>query len=202
MNAQSAETQWLTTTSALLAALREPDNQTIWLGFDARYRGVIERFARRLGLDADDATDIAQQTLAEFARDHRAGKYDPNRGRLSAWIIGIARNRAIDLLRSRGRRRGHRGSSALLDVPDAELTRIWEQERDQTILDQALGELARRSRMNQRTLRVFERVAIHGDAPANVAEVHGLSVDEVYRVKNRVTKQLRAIVARLEREYE
>jgi RNA polymerase sigma-70 factor (ECF subfamily) len=202
VESQVLQTQNVTTTSVLLASLREARNRTAWLDFDARYRRIIEGFARRLGLDEHDAADVAQQTLVEFARDYQAGRYDRAKGRLSAWIMGIARHRAVDLQRATGRRKQQRGTSALLDVAERELTRIWDTERDQTVFDRALAELRENSRTSPRTMRVFELVAIRGVPAADVAEQCELSVDEVYRVKNRVTKRLREIVARLSCEYE
>ncbi len=201
MDSQATPFQWVTTTSALLAALRTPDNQTIWVGFDQRYRGILERFAQRLGLGSDDAADVAQQTLVEFARDFRAGKYQRDRGRLSAWIVGIARHRAIDALRAR-QRRPVRGSSALPDQPDDQAVDIWEEEQAQEILRRAFEQLRGNTRHTPRTLAVFEQVAIRGTPPGEVAATFDLCVDEVYRIKNRVTGQLRAVYQRIAREYE
>ena len=191
-----------TTTSALLDALRSPDNHEVWWEFDRRYRPIVERFGMRLGLAAEDAADVAQQTLVEFSRDYAAGRYERERGRLRAWIIGIARHRALDLLRSRAKRRRQRGSSALVGLPEPELEHIWDEEREQAIFDRALQELWEHSRAAPRTLAVFKHVAIQGESPAEVARRFELSVDEVYRVKNRMTGRLRELVERLREEYE
>jgi RNA polymerase sigma-70 factor (ECF subfamily) len=49
-----------------------------------------------------DAEDVAAEAWSQIARDHRSfrGDYDKFRG----WASAIARNRAIDFLRHRGRR--------------------------------------------------------------------------------------------------
>ena len=98
-----------TTTTQLLEALFGPGEEAVWREFDARYRPIIFAFARELGVAAEDAADVAQQTLTEFLRDYRAGKYDRRRGRLRAWIIGIARHRVLDTLRQRTRNQAVRG---------------------------------------------------------------------------------------------
>ena len=62
---------WRTTT-ALLDGLFDSANQSIWREFDARYRPILMAFARRLGLNRDNAADVTQETLACFVRDYRA----------------------------------------------------------------------------------------------------------------------------------
>ena len=75
----------------------------------------------------EDAADVAQETLTDFLRDYRAGKYDRRRGRLRSWISGIARHRVLDTLRQRARNQATRGESAFDELPDdARLTAIWD----------------------------------------------------------------------------
>lgn len=187
-----------TTTTLLLEALHEPSNETVWQEFDARYRPILVGLARQLGIQPDDAEEVAQETLTQFVRDYRAGKYDPSKGRLSAWIIAIARHRVLDMHRARGKRRKWRGDSALSHLPDEEqLTRIWDAERDRVIFEQALAELREKSNVSTTTLRAFEMYALEGTPVETVARECGLTVAEVYRVKNRLTKRLREIVSRL-----
>jgi len=192
---------WITTT-AMLAALDDPANQTVWVSFDARYRPLVFALARKLGLQDEDAADVAQQTLAEFVRAYRAGQYDRTRGRLSRWIIGIARNQICDLHRARKRRRERRGDSALANMPaDEELDRMWESERQRVIRDLAWQELRRSARTQEKTLRAFELFTLQELPVERVAAECGLSTDEVYRIKYRITNRLREIVKRLTDAY-
>ena len=48
-----------TTTTVLLEGLLDSGNEAVWREFDARYRPIIVGFARTLGLDPDDAADVA-----------------------------------------------------------------------------------------------------------------------------------------------
>jgi RNA polymerase sigma factor (sigma-70 family) len=186
----------------LLNDLRTFGNQTVWSDFDARYRRIIAGFARRFGLDAELADEVAQVTLSEFARDYRRGRYDRRRGRLSTWIIGIARHRIIDVQRARGRRAGGRGSSAIVQLPDEhELTQAWQQERDQAIFDRAMQRLRAATRTKQNNMTVFERVALQGESPAIVAQELGIAIDQIYRIKNRIIERLRRLVTQVEQEY-
>src|SRR5207248_1631903 len=143
----------LRTTTVMLERLLDPADEAIWHEFDTHFRPVIESVARRVGLDAADAADVAQETLAQFVRDYRAGKYDRQRGRLRAWITGIAQHRILDLQRRRATRREQRGSSAIVELPDQDcLAEYWETECRQQILCHAMQELGRTSKVSPRTI--------------------------------------------------
>lgn len=186
------------TSTQLVEQLRDPGNAQAWGGFDQRYRPILEGFGRALGLTPDEAAELAQQTLVEFAAAYRAGKYDRGRGRLSSWLIGIARNLACDMHRRRGARRAA-GELALLEVPaelpdDAHLTRVWAKQRESAILAEAMAILRDSQRLEAHTMRAFELFVVRGVPAQAVAAECGISVDSVYVIKNRLTARLREIV--------
>ena len=193
------------TTTKLLDALREASNEPIWTQFDARYRPVIAGLARRLGLDATDADDVAQQTLAEFVKAYRDGRYDRTKGRLSSWILGIARHTSLGALRAR-RRPGAGGGPDIEDnadiVEESELRSIWDQERDREILMRALGTLRGESASDPKNLQAFELTALRGMPAAQVASQCSMSVEQVYVAKSRMTKRLRGIVEQMTAAFE
>jgi RNA polymerase sigma factor (sigma-70 family) len=191
-----------TTTTLLLQSLHDRNNDDVWREFDARYRSILIGFARNLGLNEEDAHEVAQQTLSEFVRDFTAGKYDRQRGRLRSWIIGIAHHRVADLCRHRAKRRPARGESAMVDLSDTNtLTQSWELAQQRTIFERAFKELQETSRMAKTTIQAFEMVAIRAIPPEIVAQECGISTAEVYVAKTRVTSKLREIVARLTEQY-
>ena len=191
-----------TTNTILLDGLVDPANDAVWREFDDRYRPVIEAFAVKLGLRPEDAADAAQETMVQFARDYRAGRYDRERGRLRSWIFGIARHRVLDAQRARARRRERRGESALSDVQGSDdFERIWDDQWRKALLRTALDELRAGPRLEPRTLRAFELVALRGVAAAEAAREIGMSIDEIYVAKSRVLKRLRQIVSELEQNW-
>lgn len=190
------------TTTQLIADLQNPSNAAAWCDFDGRYRPVLQRFALRLGFSANDADELAQQAISEFCRAFRDGLYQRERGRLRAWLIGIARNVAFSMRRNRGAVRIG-GNSVLEDMADEPgLTRIWEQEREQAISAQAMALLRESTRTDDATIRAFELYAIRGLPVEEVAQGCGLSIDSVYTIKNRLTKRLREIVCQLTTAYD
>jgi RNA polymerase sigma factor (sigma-70 family) len=156
-----------------------------------------------LGLSAEDAADVAQDTLAGFVEQYRAGKYDRGRGRLRAWLIGMVKSHTALLKRAHARRRERRGASVLAHLADGAgledaLHDAWEQERKMSLLRQALIELKAQTRTSEKTLRAFELYVIKGKQAQAVAEELGLTPRDVYMAKNRVAERLRDIVARLD----
>lgn len=191
----------------MIEDLRSPENAAAWERFDARYRPVLAGFGRHLGLSPDDAAELAQRAMAEFSAAYLAGRYERGKGRLSAWLIGIARNIASEMRRPRGPGRRIGGDTAAADVPapvpdGPGLTRLWEREREQAILHEAMSILRASTKIEPHTLRAFERSAVRGVPPEAVAAECGLSVEAVYVVKNRLTKRLREIVRELTAAYD
>src|SRR5262245_16803510 len=64
-----------------------------------RYGGLIFTLALRIVGDPELAREVLQDTFLRCWDGRDA--FDPERGRVPWWLMGIARNRAIDLLRSR-----------------------------------------------------------------------------------------------------
>ena len=78
----------------------EGDECALRQAYDA-WAGMVLAICRRMLPSEADAEDVVAQTFAEAwgARE----RFDPGRGRLPGWLAGIARNRAMDRLRSLGR---------------------------------------------------------------------------------------------------
>jgi RNA polymerase sigma-70 factor (ECF subfamily) len=70
-----------------------------------RYGGSCYRLARRILSDAHLAEDVVQQV---FLALWQGTGYDPSRGALSTWLLGITHHKAVDMVRSEERRRAER----------------------------------------------------------------------------------------------
>jgi RNA polymerase sigma-70 factor, ECF subfamily len=181
----------------LLESLKDPEQAAVWNEFDSRFRPLLTAFAVRLGLNIGEAEEVAQDTLVEFVNAYRGGKYDRTRGRLSSWIISIAQHRISHRRRAAGSAAARRGDSALQELGDSSrMTAVWEGEQRRLILIRAM-EILREGRTLEPTLRAFDLFAVRGVPAEEVARECGMTVDEVYTAKNRVTGRLRAIVADL-----
>lgn len=82
----------------LLRRMRLGDESALEVLY-VRYGGLVYTLALRIVGDPELAREVLQDTFLR-SWDGREG-YDPQRGRVPWWLMGIARNRAVDLLRSR-----------------------------------------------------------------------------------------------------
>lgn len=67
-----------------------------------RYGGVLYAVAYRVVGGRADAEDVVVEAFAQAWRD--AARFEASRGSVVAWLIMIARSRALDVVRARGRR--------------------------------------------------------------------------------------------------
>lgn len=190
------------TTTALLKGLHDPTNQQAWADLDARCRPIMLGVARRLGLTDAETEDVVQITLLNFVETYRAGKYQRERGRLSAFLITILRSRAIDARRQAvNRREAPAPVEAVERFSESDIERLWLDERQHQILRQALDEM-RNDGADERMLSAFELFGVRGTSIAEVTDRLNMTRDEVYNAKYRVTQRLQPIVARLDDLYE
>lgn len=194
----------LTTTSTLLLdGLRDAGNARDWGEFDRRYRPILINVARRMGVGEHEAADLAQETMVDFLKSYREGRYKREEGRLRSWLLGIQRRKLIDLRRKKARRGLERGESAIdAEVTEEEMLKTWVEERRSRLLADAVESLREESKTDDRTVDAFELVAIRGMRASAVAEQLGMTVDDVYAAKSRCLKRVRAIIERLETAYD
>ena len=79
-----------------------------------RYGDIVYSVSLRVVGDTQLAEDITQEVFLRLWR--RPDLFDESRGRFLTWLLSVARNRAIDELRSRVRRHGHEAPSATAEA--------------------------------------------------------------------------------------
>jgi RNA polymerase sigma-70 factor, ECF subfamily len=182
------------TATALLDGLFNLSDREAWSEFDRRYRPIVLAVARKLGLDDADAADAAQETIFQFVRDYRAGRFDRSRGRLRDWIAGIARHRIADIHRRASARGVRLGESAFDQaIDDRSLEEYWEQACRQEMILHAFEEV-RRTATGEKSLAVFDLLFVRQLSPGQVAAQMGVTVQEVYVHKSRLAAKLRRLV--------
>lgn len=88
----------------LLAAIADGSEDALRAFYD-RYSGLVFTVALRLMNDREAASEVVQDVFLRCWE--RAATFEPSRGKPRAWLLTIARNRAIDVLRTRHGRDEH-----------------------------------------------------------------------------------------------
>ncbi|MEO1616515.1 MAG: sigma-70 family RNA polymerase sigma factor [Planctomycetota bacterium] len=88
---------------SLIIRLRNPRDAAAWESFVDLYGNLIRQVALKLGVDADEAADIAQETLLSVSR--AIDRFEPREGEFAfrGWLAKIARNQTLQTLRRRRR---------------------------------------------------------------------------------------------------
>jgi len=84
------------------------ESRALELIYDRYSRGVYSLALRLLG-DTAAAEEVVQETFLKLWR--QPGAYQPGRGRLLPWLLGVAHHHAVDMLRRRQLEQRHRASA-------------------------------------------------------------------------------------------
>src|SRR5687767_353756 len=85
----------------LVQLLKKQDQQAFSYLYD-NYSGALLGIINQIIPDRETANDVLQEVFINIW--NKNGLYDPSKGRLFTWMLNIARNAAIDKIRSRGYR--------------------------------------------------------------------------------------------------
>jgi len=85
----------------LVALLNQQDNDAFNYLYD-HYSGALFTIVNQIVPDKDTASDVLQEVFVNIWK--KIDSYDVAKGRLFTWMLNIARNAAIDKVRSKGYR--------------------------------------------------------------------------------------------------
>ncbi len=197
------------TRASLIDRLGNWQDQSSWQQFFDTYWKLIYGVGRKAGLNDAEAQDVVQETLASVAKHMPTFKYDPAIGSFKAWLLIKTRWCIIDQLRKRGpvvQFQPLPGDTTTTD-PVAKvidpaagqvLDALWEAEWEKNLVEAAVAKV--KPGHDPQKWQIFDFYVNKGWPPEKVAGRFGVSVDQVYLIKHRVTETIRAEVKRLERQ--
>lgn len=160
------------------ATQRDAVLPTLDAGFAAGTVGIREAYEAhgslvysicRRSLDADAAHDVTQEVFVSAWRGRQ--QFDPAKGNLAAWLVGITKRRIIDHVRSERRHADRRAdeSAAAADTDDTIVERV----ADRMLVADGLRQLPRPTR------ELVELAFIHDLTHQQIAEKTGTPLGTV-----------------------
>jgi RNA polymerase sigma-70 factor (ECF subfamily) len=157
--------------AALLGRVEQGDQQAMAVLFD-RYSGMVYSVALRVLKDTGQAEDVMQDIFIQIWK--RPGGFVSGRGSLGAWLVVVARNRAIDSLRRR------RPTDSVEDVVLASSTDLAAEAERNTLMEKVRAYL---SQLPPEQRKSVEMAYFEGLSHSEIAEKTG---DPLGTVKTRI----------------
>jgi RNA polymerase sigma-70 factor, ECF subfamily len=180
-----------TTCISLIERLREPsaENARAWERFVRLYTPLLLHWARRVGLQEQDAADLVQDVLIVLVRKLPEFRYQPGRS-FRGWMRTVLMNKWRD--------RPYRGASEPLESQIAgqpEADGLEEREYRLYVMGRALKLME--TDFEPTTWQACWQTVVCARPAAEVAAELGITVNAVYLAKSRVLVRLRRDLAGL-----
>ena len=179
--------------SLLLRA--QTGQEKAWKDLTGLYRPLILGWLTRQGVPPRDLEDLSQDILLSVVKHLPTFQHSGHRGAFRSWLRTIVCSRTVDYWRALDaatQAQGGSGATAalqLIEDPDSDLNRQWDEEHDGFVLDCLLDLVE--EEFEPAPLQAFRRLAFDGAAGAAVAAELGMSVAAVYAAKSRVLARIR-----------
>lgn len=189
------------TTSTSLIFRAKNNDPAAWEELCEIYAPLIDSWAQRAGLQAEDRGDIVQEVFRILAANLKKVRLDRPGDKFRAWLWTVARNELRRWFRKNEKERGCGGTDAqnLLNVTpdwienDSELADVDPEDNAETLLLRRAANLAKGD-FDEKTWDAFWRVTVEGHAAVDVAKDLGMTPGAVRQAKFRVLLRLREML--------
>lgn len=148
-----------------------------------RYGALVYRIALGITRSPHDAEDVTQLTFVSAWQGRST--FDPLAGSLPAWLIGIARRRSLDIIRSSRRHSAHDRAAEQLAEPLTDIHEAPEAIIDRIVIADELEQLSEQQR------RILELAFYDDLTHAQIAALTDLPLGTVKSHLRRGLQQLR-----------
>lgn len=166
-----------------------------WDRFYLLHTPKIRAFLRKSGLSEVDQEDCLQCVWGEVVEHLAALPYNPRRARLSTWLLTVARNRSVDMLRRRRRLSSGLGESmnAVVDPRPGPIA-AYERRSTWGHVERALAELS--EQVSELNFQVFQQRMFDDRTVAEVAATLDLTPEQVRFRLHRMKRKFRELFDR------
>ena len=183
------------TRSSVLRAVANTENEAVWNRFFDLYAGFVYSIARSKGLNDADADDVVQIVFADLARKLPTFTYDREKGRFRSYLVGLVNWRVMDRLRY-GKRDAELKADFLKEAWAAKIAgddEFAEREWQAAAMEEALRRM--KPDVCPEHYAAFVASAVEGQDAEAVTKLYGISRDNLYQIRTRLTAKLREMVA-------
>jgi RNA polymerase sigma-70 factor (ECF subfamily) len=189
---QSLHESGTRTSSSLLEGVRANDAEA-WRRLVKLYSPLVYTWAKRCGLENQDAADVLQEVFCAVSRFIAGFERNRSSGSFRGWLWTVTRNKVRDHFRDK------QASAVGGSEMHLQLQEIPEEEPPSWSGDGEIGrgQLMRRALeiirndFEPQTWQAFWRLAVENQPAADVARDLHLGIDSVYQAKSRVLRRLR-----------
>jgi RNA polymerase sigma-70 factor (ECF subfamily) len=168
----------------LIARLQRRDPQALAELYD-RYGRIAYSLILRVVRDAGIAEDLVQETFLRVW--NRVHGFDAEKGAIGPWLLAVARNRAIDYLRSAGGRERN-----AIEFEETERPALYnDMERDLLLSDSARRVKSAMEKLSENQRQVIELAYFEGLSQTEMAERMGQPLGTVKTWVRAALKNLR-----------
>jgi RNA polymerase sigma-70 factor, ECF subfamily len=182
-----------TTSPTLLGELREANRPQSWSRFVDLYTPLLLAWARRAGLQPEDAADLIQDVFAVLLVQLPRFQYDPAKQNFRGWLRTVCLNKWRDRKRRKNSANVQASPVELAELrAEAELEDYWESEHNAFLVRQALLLMEElKSEFDPQTIDIVREFVLNQKPAGEVAVQFGVTSNAVYIAKLRVTRRLR-----------
>lgn len=178
------------TNKSLLDAVRDSPESEAWFRMVSIYDPLIAGWLRRIGISESEVPDITQEVLCAVVEKIPEFQHNGKTGAFRNWLKRITYFRCQRFWENRKSKVKDNAllSLAELEDPKSELSRQWDLEHDQYVLERILQLIE--TDFSKTAMQSFRRTAINGEKPADVAVDLSINIAQIYKYRFRIMKRL------------
>jgi RNA polymerase sigma factor (sigma-70 family) len=197
------------TRATLIHRLKDWQDQASWQFFFDTYWQLIYGIAIKRGLTKPEAEDVVQLTMISVAKHMPGFKYDPAIGNFKTWLLNMTSWRITDQHRKRKSLAEYQVETVETGSDDSaidddtfhtlpELENLWDAEWENNLLQVAIAKARRRADPKQ--YQIFDCHVNKQWPPERIAKAFGISINQVYLAKHRMTTLIKEEAERVRKE--